>query len=508
MLSVLIVDDEKVVRDFLTDFIPWADFGFTNVYQAENGEKAYLLALKTLPDLMLVDIMMPKMNGVELLTRVKEELPDTIAIILSAYSDKAYLKAAIRLGVSDYIEKPIDIDELIRIVQSAVKRIDDQRRANEHNLLKEKIINELCGKEASGLPREVLAKKSGLEGFSGYTVLLLHAASANQIDIAANIIKKQLEGKPFRLLYTNRITQGQAVALVLGANTERQQLTALMERYHLICHTAQLPLFTAVGLTAGCMQDIHLSYQSACRLIRREFYLGGDGIVWDSRDFQAKFQMEEDFPDAVCRELANYNRDKAAELLHSYTQKLKELQPENIDYVRNTMFQILQSIGNYAKNKIKSLDEFHDEQNESIYLWQVVSSFKTVDQFYSYVSKLIDWIYSNRTANTQADCINRITQYIHENVNNYNLSVGTVSEYMCITPSYLCQLFKKGMNVTLNQYITEQRVLEGQRLLSATAYSLPTVARQVGYSDPKYFAKLFKRQTGTTPTEYRRLNHR
>ena len=110
--SVLIVDDEKMPREILHHYIPWEEYGVRSVYEAQDGESALELASEKKPDIIISDIKMPRRNGLSLAEEVRRILPDCQFIFLSGYSNKEYLKGAIRLKAASYVEKPIDLDEI------------------------------------------------------------------------------------------------------------------------------------------------------------------------------------------------------------------------------------------------------------------------------------------------------------------------------------------------------------------------------------------------------------
>jgi len=120
MIKILIVDDEKITRDSLEQFIPWAQLGISNVETAKNGFVALSLVKESKPDIILCDIRMPKMNGIEFVTKVREFDADCKIIFLSAHADKEYLKSAINLKAVSYIEKPILMEELKEVLRTTV----------------------------------------------------------------------------------------------------------------------------------------------------------------------------------------------------------------------------------------------------------------------------------------------------------------------------------------------------------------------------------------------------
>ena len=140
MIKLLIVDDEKMTRDSLQEFIPWNELGIDIVAVAKNGIEALKIAKKLCPDIMLCDVRMPKMDGVKLAEEIRILFPSCRIIFLSAYADKEYLKAAINLKALRYIEKPISSKEIEEVVREAVSvHLEETRREAELKSLHESI---------------------------------------------------------------------------------------------------------------------------------------------------------------------------------------------------------------------------------------------------------------------------------------------------------------------------------------------------------------------------------
>ncbi len=131
MVRLMIVEDEENTRRGLRQFVPWGELGVSEICEAEDGLEALKVFAEENPDLILSDVRMPRMNGLEFARRIHECAPDCKIIFLSGFSDKEYLKAAIKLGAVDYIEKPLVMSELKAVVRRAVEEIDRLRRRRE-----------------------------------------------------------------------------------------------------------------------------------------------------------------------------------------------------------------------------------------------------------------------------------------------------------------------------------------------------------------------------------------
>ena len=142
--KVLLVDDEYMTRRVLKNKVDWNSLNAIVSGEAEDGEEAYKMALEIQPDIIISDVRMPRMNGIELVQNLRESLPLCKFILLSGYSDKEYLKSAIRLKIVNYVEKPIDIKEITKVVKKAIEESDYEKKT--FNKLKDREINDICYK--------------------------------------------------------------------------------------------------------------------------------------------------------------------------------------------------------------------------------------------------------------------------------------------------------------------------------------------------------------------------
>jgi two-component system response regulator YesN len=506
MLTVLIVDDEKTTREFLVEYIPWIELGFSQVNQAEDGEKAYDIALKTDPDLILTDIMMPKMNGIELIRQARDAIPNCKAIFLSAYSDKSFLKAAIKLQAIDYVDKPIEIDELIDIIKKTVATINSENKINEYETGKGKLIKELC-KENFDLQFQFdLLKKYNFQHYKFYTVLIIKALSENQIQVAIEIIRKQFKNDKSALISTCLNDRKLDVVAILGTLCDRQTVVDKLNTYYQICKHNQLHIFTTVGDTVNEISQIYISYNTTTVLNNYQFYIGDTGLVIEKSDTNSKYEFDNQLVRKIYNSLNDKNQLEVQQLINDCISAIKKYQPLDLNYIRNIFFSILLVFEQYISEQNLSLSSFLNNKEDDFYLWQLVSFFETIDHFSKYIENLIQWVFTEYENIAYSDNIQEVLQFIEGNLADYNLSVSSIAEFMRMTPSYICQIFKKETGFTLNHFITSERIKTAKKLLEEKNLLLSEISTDVGYYDAKYFTKVFKKEAGMTPSEYRRKN--
>lgn len=362
--TVLIVDDEAMPRTVLKDHIPWESLSVRQVCFATDGEEGVAQARKLRPEIIISDIKMPRLNGLEMAAAVREFLPDCQFIFLSGYSDKEYLKGAIRLRAACYVEKPIDMEEITAALQEVTAELTRRAQPAEKEAFfhgvhtADRPMNQAvftCGKNVLAQIEKLIRGNRGEE-----------AAAALRRMYAKIIRCGGTSPEALRHLYC------QIILMFLRA-AERHNVRAITARADELLYTA----------------------------VRRETFAG----LWD----------------ILCQTAQEY---------------FSALNPASHDLVA------------------------------------------------------------------------RVENYLENHYQDCTLTVQGIAGDLGFTNSYLCAAYKKGSGKTVNQRLTEIRLYHAKALLTETDGKLYQIAKAVGYADGKYFVKLFTRELGISPRDYRgRLSH-
>ncbi len=356
-LTVLIADDETMPRTVLRDHLPWEELGVARIVEASDGDETVEQARIYRPDILISDVKMPRRTGLEAAEAIRAFCPGCQVVFLSGYSDKEYLKGAIRLKAVSYVEKPIDLEELTQVLREIV---EERRRLDRFT------------------PRALLAESFGEEG-----------------------------GKPD------------------GASEDSGCLAALGS---LIRHREKEKAETALG-----------------RLYR--------------------------------------------ELVHR-----PGLDPEYLRHIYcQIVFLFLNAAETYNVTAVTRRADF--------LLYSAVKQ-ETPEQLWGVLLQTARDYFAGAEPQ-ETDIVSRVEQILTRQYTDCGLAVQDVACELGYTNAYLCASYKKSCGKTVNQRLTELRLNHAKKLLSQSERKLYEVARAVGYSDGKYFAKLFTRETGLTPKEYR-----
>lgn len=363
MISVLIVDDEKLVRDTLANYIKWQKLGIDDVYLAENGTKALALAEKMQPSIVITDIKMPHMGGMEFGQIIRRKFPEIRLVFLSGYTDKEYLKGAIHLHADGYIEKPLNLQDISAMILELAL---------------------LCRRE---------------------------------------------EAKKAPVLYFYR---GDTREATLGRD-----------------------IFT---LSKGDLSQI--------------------------------------------RTLLGTKEEAAVMIaLHDLCSRIRRCEGTPPDYVRNVYSQLALLIENAAEFLCAS--KAQAASGSLVYETSKMDCIKDLETELLRVTRLL----FEEIREKDFDPVSQVNEYLKEHFTEYDITVDGIAHDLNFNTSYLCAVYKKKTGQTINTALTKARIELACKLLKDPGKKLYEVGACLGYTNGKYFTRVFTKETGISPREYRERHH-
>ena len=511
MIKMLIVDDEVTTRKGLMEYISWGEIGVDAVYDAEDGQKGLELASAIHPDIVLTDVRMPRMNGIELAQRLKDMLPLCKVVFLSGYSDKEYLLSAINLQAVNYIEKPVDLEEVRRVIQKTVALcIEDRQRLDQtrENLC----LDIIRHKDAPDKIRSRLRKMHinlPVEAPVTCIVFKLNPASDNDPPISTLLkgtlfeaLEKRISSISSRYLYA--LKERNLIVLLTFENILKD-MTGLMEMLEALKEDIAAAIPNQKGTSVGIGKCVSLdnamtSYQTAFLAVQKEFFMGYGHIHIHRDNPDAEYDLGSVNLQAFTSYIQEGSENSAVFFIKSTANELKHHSNTLINNIRNLFFTILNRLSELAEDRGIQLKD----SDNSEFFWEVISRLSTIDEIEAYVlEKLGLYFRICAEKESQNAIVFNIKNYIRSHYGDMDLSIKTLSQHTFLTPNYLCLLFKKETGKTLNQYITEVRIEKAKELLRNRQVKLYAVSTSVGFSDANYFAKIFKKLEGINPSEYR-----
>lgn len=516
-MKLLIVDDEKLTRDGLLNSIDWKQLGISAVAQADDGLNGYRLALSFQPDIVLSDVRMPRMTGIEMAERLQTHNPDISIIFMSGYSDKEYLKAAIKLKAVSYVEKPIDLDEIREAVRQACQDVAAVKEVAGIKALSISVSSIALAARLALAPRSdaPLKKWEGLDFFPFdqrhvlfFTILIqfyhmnsiqgglegLVEPCVDQVVSAAGLkeIHAVKQGNLFFFHVWGFERYSDREKDLLGYRLE-EALAHLNLRYHIV-----------FGKTVEGMGEIYNSYNSAVIELQNSFFnRENTHRIYEHKDtYDPFFNLEElDMENRLKEVLLHKDQKRAFELAEELLASLVSVDSVLPNQVKDLYYKLLMVIqGAYRALQIEMPDRSEYEHG----LWGYVSSCESVYELQELLKEKMELFFSSAKSKTENNMtIYLIKQFIAVRYPDETLSVKDISDHVKLSSSYVCTLFKNDTGMTLNQYLTEFRIERAKRLLEDPRYKIVDISAKVGYSDGNYFGKTFKRLCGMSPSEYR-----
>lgn len=490
MFTVLLADDEDSVLEVLKDSIHWQELGVDKLLTASDGMAALEKFEQQQIDLLVTDIRMPRMDGLELIKKVRSISPDTHCILLTAYGEFEYAKRAISLGVENYLLKPVAQEEVEQNVQTALNNIY-QKRKNSESLLQENTLR----RWATGMiGDEELSERATILGINLYqraycvlcfvkrergSMAMLRAACAEEL-------AKNYEVNSFW------DEKGRYVMILGGKdfNTEQMErtLTALAEKYQ--CeHIAAIAIGTPVEQT----ENVRLSYQTACEIIEVN-NLKTSAVVLSSDLVQQN--PKNDLLGEELRILFYLPTEE--ERLLGY----KHLAHKQVRTAENSYSKIIQACVRVLAEEFPLVENLQEKVYSVIPPEQEITS----NEFETQIVTALQAVYTVFAQNfaTLSPIVQRTIQYIRNGVlSGQSVSLKEFCAQSGMNPAYLGHTFKGETGLFFNDYLTYCRIERAVVLLRNPNRMVKDIAEEVGFAYTSYFVKCFREQKGVSPAKYR-----
>lgn len=524
--KVILVDDEAEAIEVMETQIHWNELGFDVVGHADNGIKALELVEKLQPDVVLTDIKMPYMDGLELSRRLNRDYPNIYIIICTGYDKFAYAKEAVHLDVKEYILKPVQTVELSECLFE-LKRILDREREEKLNDMKlENYFQEILPVLQSNLfisliegriseedcKRFLTVYQVSLKG-SLFCCVEFHTSEnhvpdgMNPLLLSMSVereIKKRLAEK-WRC--QEFIYLGDTI-LVLGLDSEEQivQVTDECDRFCKWAYRMMGAVVTAgVGITCDKLFDINLSYESAREAVSYRVLYGTKRAI-NIREIMPKEQKmlsqpEESRMRELFRAIRVGNRERIENAVRKEIEKLYKKTETLGQYSMSTM-EIVSSFYKFCANN--SID-FHEVSGDVQILYEKVPQ---MDE-----SSLTSWVMktalkiNEKLKKARNSASVRLTMeaqdIVKEKYMDPEISLDVVCAVLGVSNSYFSSIFKKEMGKSFISYLTDYRMDVAAELILNTDEKSYIIAERVGYQDANYFSYVFKKKFGVSPSKYR-----
>lgn len=519
MLKIFLVEDEIVMREGIKKNIDWEKENFEFVGDAGDGELAYPLILQKKPDILITDIKMPFMDGLELSRLVKAELPDIKIIVLSGYNEFDYAKEAIDIGIAEYMLKPVTSVKLLETLHKVEKTILEQREktaaksgAGEETKFFRKLVSgsmsvSLLLKEGRALGMDLAA--------SEYNLLLLQLFAGQDVDESHARIENIRQGfQALKKTYPIEFVDlGREEFWFLLKGTQSLPLAALegeikAELEKLVWFEQQTAYFGVLGQSVERLGDLGVCYHAADKAFAHRFLKEKNQIYRVAQTDDAALDIDslnlsQTDRRALEQFLSTGLKGDIDAFIDTYFHKVGDKNIQSVlfrQYVVMDIYIITVSFSQKMGYEKQHLTELYGDEKELVHVSD------SVEETRSYFKKLLERTIDLRekvSTNKYDKTLKQAKEYIEEHYNEYDISLNTVAASVNLSPNHFSTIFSQELGETFIEYLTKVRMEKAKELLRTTAKKSTEIAYEVGYRDAHYFSSLFKRTQNCTPREYR-----
>lgn len=539
MYKILLVDDEILVRDAIRENIDWKGLDCELVGDCENGRQAVEFVQNHEVDIVLTDICMPYMDGMELSEFLHDNYPDILIVIFSGFGEFEYAKKAIRYNVSEYMLKPVTAMELTKVIQNMKEKVDSRKKEQKKmealsqtsqdyhknvDVIRSKALETLvnCTRDVQVSLYEL--KKLGISfDCQSYRVAAFDMDTYSEL-YQVDMHKQQESALMSFVLFnvSNEIVtrENAGVAYQEGSNRvciiftgDRSRKFA--EKIHSICKEIQQKVKEVIGIETSIgigkwvrsAQELIYSYRDADKAIGYRYLLGGN-LLFDMEEMTTDNSINLiNTLEVLTDEIKAGNRQRVQEILNQIEEEIKGALVEK-SYACIYLQQVIRAIGNTCQSLSDDPQEIIIQREK---LLKAVSQEKTFEKAAAlvneYAGTVVDSLQNLNSSSGQKQGMLAM-DYIQNNYMDPNLSLNSICSYLNISTSYFSTIFKEMTGETFVEVLTRIRMEKAKELLENTTMKNYEIAEKVGFSDPHYFGIAFKKATGKTPTEYAREKRR
>ncbi|WP_166238976.1 response regulator transcription factor [Paenibacillus turpanensis] len=516
MYKVLLVDDERIILEGIASVVEWGRCGTRLIGKAIDGRQALEMIEAEPPNIVITDIKMPEMNGIQLIEQVKERFPEIVFIILSGHEEFSSAQSAMKLGVRHYLLKPCNEKKIMQVLAEVVEELKEFERRGAFIMNNRENFAKVLPQIKEQFLKECITNKTyGKRDWEYYCDLL----GLNLLDRPLRLILLEIEGKhDFEHLFAlNNIAKeiveqsgysvylntsiGGRLALLVEEVTLESWTGVMMDIKNIYFKYYKLDVTVAVS-SPDSLPQLRRLYKETLECLSHRFYLG-EGSVITSGDIDRASGGEEDIAidaDALAFAIRSGNAEQVRELIKEAFCKLKGSKL-SVDVVKSYVLELYLNVMRQAGPRQK------EGYSRGLMLVESLSTLELAEEYVREAAAEAAGMYYESNMQTQSRTIRRVIQYVHEHLSDESLSLSRLAqEVFHLNVDYLGKLFRKETGEKFSNYLMNIRMEEAKKLIEkAESLKILEVAAKVGFgSNPPYFSQVFKRYTGCTPSEYKK----
>lgn len=520
-IRVLLVDDEKLERVLIRNGFDWENNGFEIIGEAGSGEEALAYMVHRKPQLVVTDISMPHMDGLELAQKILEKSPNCHIIIVTGYREFDYARRAVKIGVEDFLLKPVNISEIADLAEKIKEKInleEKQERAVEElkasiladqdivmesffqRLVEERILEEEAKRKLMLYNCESLMK-----GCICFNVKIKEGNSnigfsKTHKDLIEFLKKKELKNA---LYFTHYMQSILLYFMETDYESAQKQMKILLNQIN-----ETLGIVATIGMSE-CnkgFKGIAHAFEQSKKALSVSVFLGRNRLVtykeYEEVMNKSEITYELDWENFLFS-VSNALVDKVKAYINEYVGLIQASKVTDMEYLRLMTMDMITRAGTTLHKYGISLTDLIGEEK----LYKKVRNINTIEEITIYLEKALDIIMSyheSKKLKQGNKVVEEAIAFIDDNLFNPELSLRLVASKIYSNESYLSRVFKKEKGMSLIEYILKKRIDESVHLLNTTDLKVYEIADKVGFRDPHYFSICFKKLTKVTVKEFKR----
>lgn len=534
-MKVFLVEDEYIVREGIKNNIDWEKNGYDFCGEASDGELAFPMISEKRPNIVITDIRMPFMDGIELSRMIKEEYPEIKIIILSGHEEFEYAKAAIQIGVEEYLLKPINGDELLQVVNRVAQKIKEENESREtlqegegdenFEYAKRQLLSSLIDDNASLSDAMEQGKKIHLNLMAQcYNIMMLKLQRKNKeqgfsqrILELYKTMEDTLKEQDGQSIMFDRAPEGKVI-LFMGSGEEeiRRNMDVFAGQFQeILPEYEDVTYFGSVGVPVMRLRELGESYEAAShgfsyRFLTEPNQIVDNHTVFDQARNEKKFSCSigsVDIQNLDKQKIESFLKGGEMDEIHFF---VEEYMKNTGDAGKNSMIfrqYIVMDMFFAASHFLTQITDGREQLGEPFespeQMQKIVSDLEAT---VVYIKELFTKVMQVRDAQTtehNSDVVENAKKYISENYHDEELTLNTVAHEVNVSPNHLSAMFSQKTGQTFVKYLTDVRMHRAKELLKCTSKRSNEICEEVGYRDPHYFSHLFKKNVGCSPIQYR-----
>lgn len=527
MYKIFVVEDEFAIREGIRNMMSYNNSNYTLCGEAADGEMALAMIQELRPDILITDIKMPFMDGLELSKIVKRTMPWISIIILSGYDEFDFARDAISIGVDEYLLKPVGAAELFAVLNKVIVRIEEEKKqrtdieilhrelSSSTHTTKNQFLDKLVMGALNTTDALTEAQKADIDLIARYYIVLnvqidANGTGYNDLLEVKGCINRLLKDRGDIIPFFRN--EDNFLLIVKGTSKEDIDQGAY-ELANGLKHEYETKTDAILTIGLGSITDriggISKSFLDSKKAIKFLSIFKQGQIIGindiETEPMKASYMVKEH--DSIDEKLKYASRKDIPDIISHYTKSIDKSNSQSVLFI----YYILMDIVIASSRLITELGgETHSIIPEADNLALLFDIACSEEAFNSFVISLLERVIDFRDSCQDmryGNVIRKARKYINDNYSSSSLSLNTVATEVALSPNHFSTIFSQETGETFIEYLTHTRIEQAKILLNTTSMRLADIAVAVGYNEPHYFSYLFKKNVGMSARECRAQSH-